>query len=836
MNKHKLNLELILPDEAMGCDACVRRLVDALSATPGVSQAHVEGDDAERLRLCLHYEPSLVRVDEVAALVRGAGAHLTARYGHLSVPVLGLRHERQARLVESMLARQPGVLHASVAFGTRRLLVEFDLERTSREAVLAAAEEVDVVSFAGPSSPAAPLGGHAHAHKPAHGHVHDHNHGHAHGTHGHGHAHGGPFGERSALVFSLACGAFTGIGWGAESLDATGWVPMALFALAYVFGSWFTLKEVVVALRARRFEIDFLMLFAAVGAAVLGEWFEGSLLLFLFTLGHALEGYAMGRARSAIEALAKLVPETALRISDERRQEEVPVGALAVGDRIFVKPNKRIPADGFVIEGVSSVNQAPITGESVPVEKRPVPDRGTALRSPETLAAEHRVFAGAINGTSALSVVVTKRAGESTLARVVKLVAEAETQKSPTQQFTDRFERLFVPVILVAVVALLFAWVIVDEPFTRSFYRAMAVLVAASPCALAIATPSAVLAGVARAARSGVLVKGGAHLEALGLVRTVAFDKTGTLTKGKPELTDVVVFEGSSEKELLSVAASVEKQSDHPLARAIVDGASKRRPDLELTGARNVEALIGMGVRASMGEDEVSIGKAALFTGGSALPSNAARAVEELQAGGRSVMVVRVGERFLGALGVMDAPRESARAVIAELHELGVEQTLMLTGDNQRVADEIAKQVGIRVARGDLLPEQKLEAVLEIARSGRGIAMVGDGVNDAPAMANATVGIAMGAGGSDVALEAADVALMADDLRALPFAVGLSRAARSIIRQNLWASLGMVAFLVPATVFDFARIGVAVALHEGSTLLVVVNALRLLAYERRVVA
>jgi Cd2+/Zn2+-exporting ATPase len=443
------------------------------------------------------------------------------------------------------------------------------------------------------------------------------------------------------------------------------------------------------------------------------------------------------------------------------------------------------------------------------------------------------VFAGTINGAAVLTAVVTKTASESTLARVVKLVAEAETQKSPTQQFTDRFERAFVPIILVVVVGLLFAWIVIDEPFARSFYRAMAVLVAASPCALAIATPSAVLSGVARAARAGVLVKGGAHLESLGLVRAIAFDKTGTLTEGKPRLTDVITVDGASEEELLAVAVAVEKQSDHPLASAIVEGATVRWPGLAAREASAVEAVVGYGVRATVAGAEVAIGKPGMFTRDAVLPQTVADAVGKLQGEGRTVMVVRSGARFLGALGVMDTPRESAGTVISELHALGIEQTIMLTGDNQRVADAVAKHVGIRVARGDLLPEEKVAAIAELASSKSRVAMVGDGVNDAPAMANATVGIAMGAGGSDVALETADVALMADDLRALPFAVGLSRAARSIIRQNLWASLGMVAFLIPATIFGFAKIGVAVALHEGSTLLVVANALRLLAYEHR---
>jgi len=734
----------------------------------------------------------------------------------VSLAVTGLRHERQARLAEGVIASLPGVLRANVAFGTRRLFVELDPSKTSRNAVVGSLGRAGLAVV-----PVARDGPNTHDHAP-----------HDHGAHeAKGHTHGGPFGESSELVFSLVCGVLTLVGWGLTKTGVSPYAPRALFIVAYVLGGWFTVQEVFTALRAKRFEIDFLMLIAALGAAALGNWFEGALLLFLFTLGHALEGYAMGRARKAIEALSELAPATALRIDNAGTESEVEVTTLVIGDHILVKPNTRVPADGFVLSGSSSVDQAPITGESVPADKVPAPDATAAAANPNGLAPEHRVFAATINGASALTVVVTRVASDSTLARVVKMVSEAETQKSPTQQFTDRFERIFVPVIIGVVVLLLFAGVVVEESFAKSFYRAMAVLVAASPCALAIATPSAVLAGVARAARGGVLVKGGAHLESLGLVRTMAFDKTGTLTEGKPKLTDVVTLQGTSEIDLLRITLAVEKQSDHPVARAIVVGAALRLPaGTPVPMASAVDAIVGFGVRAIVDGVEVSIGKPGLFTKEGALPADVAQAVEALLAGGRTLMVVRAADTFLGVMGVMDTPRESARTVVEELHRLGVTQTLMLSGDNQRVAEAVAAQVGIRTVRGDLLPEDKVEIVSQLARSATGVAMIGDGVNDAPAMANATVGIAMGAGGSDVALETADVALMADDLRALPFAVGLSRSARAIIRQNLWASLGMVLFLIPATILGFAGIGVAVALHEGSTILVVANALRLLAY------
>ncbi len=426
---------------------------------------------------------------------------------------------------------------------------------------------------------------------------------------------------------------------------------------------------------------------------------------------------------------------------------------------------------------------------------------------------------------------MTRRSTESALAKVVKMVSEAETQKSPTQRFTERFERIFVPLVLVLAVVLMFAWVVIDEPFSASFYRAMAVLVAASPCALAIATPSAVLSGIARAARGGVLVKGGGPLENLGSLTAIAFDKTGTLTEGRPRITDIVATPGVEEQELLAVAVAVEALSDHPLAEAIVRDGKPKIEGKAIPSASDLKSLTGRGVTATVDGETVWIGKPGMF-GSEGVPqlNEALRSrVDALRETGRTLMVVRKGDRDLGAIALMDTPRAAAKVALAKLHEIGITRMIMISGDNQKVAETIAKDVGLDEAWGDLMPEDKVEAIKKLRAQGK-VAMVGDGVNDAPAMASATVGIAMGAAGSDVALETADVALMADDLAHLPFAVGLSRQTRAIIWQNLVVSLGIVAFLVPATIFGLG-IGPAVALHEGSTLLVVFNALRLLAYK-----
>ncbi len=646
------------------------------------------------------------------------------------------------------------------------------------------------------------------------------------------HNHGGPFGERSELIFAILSVVALAIGWIVESQWSKE-AAIVSYVAAYFFGGSFAVREALENLKRGKFQIDTLMIAAAIGAAILGHWSEGALLLALFSIGHALEGYAMGRAKRAIEALGKLAPKFAL-VKRERGPEQVAIEALVVGDIVIVKPNERLPADGLVTTGETSVDQSPVTGESVPVDKRPFKGDASAADAFAKASADSKVFAGTINGPGAIEVHVSRLAQESTLARVVKLVAEAESQRSPTQQFTDKLERIFVPCVLIGVALLMLAWLVLDETFQQSFYRAMAVLVAASPCALAISVPSAVLSGIARAGRGGVLIKGGGPLENLGTLKAIAFDKTGTLTEGKPRLTDVVPLNGVSEVELLSYAIAIEELSDHPLAAAVVRDGLERIPLSDRLKAEGVEGITGKGVKGNVNGQAVWIGKPGMFDGsnGPAMPDDIRQQAFALESSGRTVMVVRRGDAFLGLLGLMDTPRASARDVVARLKALGIERMIMLTGDNQSVGDAIAKDVGLTDAKGGLMPEDKVSAIKDLVKQHGKVAMLGDGVNDAPALANATVGIAMGAAGSDVALETADVALMADDLAHLPFAVGLSRKTSAIIKQNLWVSLGVVAVLIPSTLLGL-QIGAAIIFHEGSTLIVVANALRLLAYRDR---
>ena len=638
--------------------------------------------------------------------------------------------------------------------------------------------------------------------------------------------------ENTELIFAIASGICWVAGLVTSFLAGIPlWLPTSLYMTGAFLGGVFTFSTAGKDLLKGKFEIDFLMLFAAIGAAALGKWGEGALLLFLFSLGQALERYAMQRARKSIAALSDLAPPTAL-LKKNGSPVEVAIEALKVGDIIVVKPNSKIAADGLVIKGLSPVNQAPITGESLPVDKSPGPDWEQESNL-NKIPADHRVFAGSINGGAVLEIKVLKAAQDSTLARLITLVREAEAQKSPTQHLADQFEKYYVPIVLLFVVLLMFAFLLIDEPFQDSFYRAMSVLIAASPCALAISTPSAVLAGIARAARQGVLIKGGRPLEDLGGLKAIAFDKTGTLTKGRPTLTQAIPFGDFSKEQLLRIAVAVEALSDHPLAKAIAEGGKAALGDTEIPKAENLQALTARGIRADYNGTTIHLGNRRLCTEitGKDIPDDIHKEMTSLEAEGHTVMIVHQDKQYVGLIAAMDVERPEAAATLASLRKMGIKQLVMLTGDHQKVAEAIAKKIGITDPMGSLLPEDKVKAIEALRKQVDRVAMVGDGVNDAPAMAKSTVGIAMGAAGSDVALETADIALLADKLDNLPFAIGLSRKANQIIKQNLVISLGMVAILVPLTLMGIIAIGPAVVGHEGSTVLVVLNALRLLRYQ-----
>lgn len=619
------------------------------------------------------------------------------------------------------------------------------------------------------------------------------------------------------LLLSLCGGFFLLVGFLGESLlQISPYLIIPLYLTAYLLGGFDLIQHAIKDLKKGHFHfnIDLLMLLAAIGAAILGQWAEGGLLLFLFSLAHALEHFALDKARSAIKALGALAPQMA-RVRRNGKDEEVPIEQVQVNDIVIILPAERLSIDGIVMSGVSAVDQSPITGESVPVEKK----------------AGDQVFAGTVNGNGALEIVNLKASGDRTLDRIVKLVEEAQTQKAPTEVFTEKFERIFVPIVLiVAVLVIAIPPIIGLLTIGESFYRAMALLVGASPCALALGTPSAVLAGIAQAARNGVLIKGGAYLENLGTLRAFAFDKTGTLTIGKPVITEVVPLNGTSESEVLRIAGAVESRSQHPLAKAVVKKAEEMK--ITLPDAGEVQSLTAKGVRSIVEGKTVELGSLRLWQSDNVdIPDQVRQVVEDLQGKGRSVIVIKHGDTWLGVLGVRDTPRDSAKKVLNELRNLGMKPLIMLTGDNKGIGNAVGKEVGIDEVKADLLPEDKVTLLKELLKTYGQVAMVGDGVNDAPALAHATVGISMGGAGTAVALETADVALMGDDLSKLPFAVGLSRAAQRTIRQNFYISLFVIALLIISTVTGFFGIGIAVIIHEGSTMVVVVNSLRLLMFK-----
>lgn len=625
-------------------------------------------------------------------------------------------------------------------------------------------------------------------------------------------------------------------------------IPGVLYLIAYITGGVFGVKAGLESLRQFRIDVDLLMVLAAIGAVLVGSPFEGAMLLFLFSLSNVLQAYALGRTRNAIKALMKLRPDTAL-LKRDGTTVLTPIEQLVVGDRIVVRPGERVPLDGVVMEGESAIDQSTLTGESMPVTKH----------------VNDIVFAGTINQTGSLDVKVTKLARDSTIAKLIKLVEEAQSEKAPTERFLDKFEQYYAIIVIVATMLLIIVPpLFFGVPFDDAFYRAITVMVVASPCALIISTPASILSAIANGARNGILFKGGAYLEQAAKIDVVAFDKTGTLTLGKPTVTDVTIIplgghlhkvaqdapehiRADQENILLTIAASVESKSEHPLALAIVDTAKHR--SLHVPEATNFKALPGKGVQARttfMGGMDVAVGSPRLFENTEVVGLDLAlQDMERLQDEGKtSVIVAKITHDtyvptaiILGVIAIADVIRPNAAEMVKQLKSLGVKRVVMLTGDNQRVARAVAKQVGVDAFYADLLPEDKVSQIkaLRIDEQGKPqiVAMVGDGVNDAPALASATMGIAMGAAGTDVALETADIVLMADDLRNIPYAISLSRQARKIVIQNLVFAISVIIVLVISALGFRLALPLGVVGHEGSTVIVVLNGLRLLGFRKQ---
>ncbi|MEH2047270.1 heavy metal translocating P-type ATPase [Nostoc sp.] len=628
--------------------------------------------------------------------------------------------------------------------------------------------------------------------------------------------------EHADTVAALLCGFLLFLGWLALHL---GWLGLAFLLLpaAYVIGGYESAREGLTTLfKEKELDVDLLMIVAAIGAASLGLWrreyhliIDGAILILIFAISGALEGYAMQRTERSIRSLMSLTPDTA-RVLLQGREEEIPITQLKVGDKIVVKPGELIPTDGIILSGYSTLNQAAITGESLPVEK--------------TVGAE--VFAGTLNGYGALQIKVHKPAQSSLIQRVIRLVEQAQTEAPPSQEFIDRFEKGYAKVIVVAGILLAtlppFLW---GWDWETTIYRALTFLVVASPCALMAAIMPTLLSGIANGARQGILFKNGAQLEKIGKVRAIAFDKTGTLTTGQLQVFQVITSSKYTNNDVLKTAVSVELSSEHPIGKAIVQAAG----DLNWVGAIEVQAIPGQGIVGIAQEQQVIVGNAIFVQQYvTNLPEELQEIVQSWEQDGKTVVWVARGTEVMGVIAIADEVRVEAAATISRLKKLGVEQIVMLTGDNQETAHSVAKAVGIDRVYAQLLPEDKLNVIRSLQQQYQTVAMVGDGINDAPALAQASVGIAMGVSGSDVALETADIVLMADRLEKIAVAMHLGRrclrrqATQLIVKQNIVVALSFIMLLLVGNFLGNINLPIGVIGHEGSRVLVTLSGLRLL--------
>jgi Cd2+/Zn2+-exporting ATPase len=617
--------------------------------------------------------------------------------------------------------------------------------------------------------------------------------------------------QRGRLVLTAVSGVALGAAMIAQHLVIRGDVASVLFVVAIVAGVWLVLPKAWGAIRRMQPDMNLLMTVAVVGAVVIGEWFEAAAVAFLFSLSLLLESWSVGRARRAIAALMDLAPPTAWLVGSEGSAKQVAPTAVPVGAAFLVKPGERIPLDGKVLDGTSDVNQAPITGESVPVPK----SHGDA------------VFAGTINGDGALRIESTRAASDTTLARIIRMVGDALSKRGPSEQWVEKFARVYTPtVMLLALAIFLVPPLVFSGAWAIWFYRALVLLVIACPCALVISTPVSFVAGIACAARQGVLVKGGAFLEAPAHLRAIAFDKTGTLTAGRPRVVEVVPLSGHDERELVERAAAMEQHSEHPIARAVLDYAETHH--FVPAPADDFQVLQGKGARATFDGREFWLGSHRYLEERGQETPDIHQRLETMSGQGRTVVVVGNATHVCGLVALADEIRPGIAATLAGLRAAGIEHLIMLTGDNRPTAEAVAAKAGIDELRAELLPEDKVTAIEAlVAKYGR-VAMIGDGVNDAPALARATVGIAMGAAGTDAAIETADIALMADDLSKLPWLIRHSRRVLAVVRQNIAFSLAVKLAFVILTFAGISSLWGAIAADMGASLLVIFNGLRLL--------
>jgi len=841
---HSFDLPVLMPD-AGDCTACAERLRSRLGVVDGIAAAEL--DQAGR-RLTVTYDPAVVPLSVLEDHARESGLALQQQFRHATLRLEGLDCPECAGAVEHGVTHIPGVLSASVSFAAGSLYVEYDagttdlsrvaeavgrtgyravvpgassnvvvvrvaemdcqdevkaiegrlrslpgvaswqvnlLERTLRvqfdpatlqtDAILAAVRDLGMT----PELTERAVEAVAWRRDPV---------------------------FLSTVASAICLGAAMIMDWTAP--DSV--LEHALHGLALGAGGWMAAKKALRAVMARRLDMNVLMTIAVLGAIAIGQWDEAATVAFLFALAQLLETYSLERARQAVRRLLAVVPPEAT-VRRDGQDVRVSVAEVALGETIVVRPGERVPLDGIVRAGGSALNQAPITGESMPVEKVP----------------GSQVFAGSINGEGALDVEVTHRAQETMLARIIALVEQAQAQKAPTQTFVERFAAIYTPAVIAgAVLIATLPPLLLAEAAWPWVYRALVLLVISCPCALVISTPVAVVCALARAARAGILIKGGRFLESLGGLKALALDKTGTLTRGRPVVVEVRPFHGLDAREVLRLAASVEARSEHPLAAAILHAARERT--VAWAKASDFRAVTGRGAYAQIDGVTYHVGSHRYMEALGVCNGALEAVLDELENRGETAVALSDGSRVLGVLGVADQLREGASESLGALRRLGVGPLVILSGDTQRTAEAIGRQAGADEVRAQLLPEDKVKAIQDLVRRHGSVGMVGDGINDAPALATATVGIAMGAAGTDAAVETADVALVRDDLRQLPAAVRLGRETLRIIRTNIALSLATKAAFVTLAVLGHATLWMAVAADMGTSLAVILNGMRLL--------
>lgn len=586
----------------------------------------------------------------------------------------------------------------------------------------------------------------------------------------------------------------------------------ALYILAIIIGGFDLFKEGFSDLIKLDFSMESLMTIAIIGAAFIGEWAEGSIVVILFAISEALERFSMDKARQSIRSLMDIAPKEAL-IRRNNVEQLVSVDKIDIDDIMIIKPGQKIAMDGLVINGHSSVNQAAITGESVPVEKQ----------------LDDEVFSGTLNEEGVLEVKVTKKVTDTTIAKIIHLVEEAQGERAPAQAFVDKFAKYYTPfIIIMALLIVVVPPLFFGGDWNKWLYQGLSILVVGCPCSLVISTPVSIVSAIGNAAKNGVLVKGGVYLEEIGHLRAIAFDKTGTLTKGKPVVTDFIATSSETDINYLSIISSLESLSQHPLASAILNEADKTNVDYKSIQIEDFQSITGKGLTGIHQNIRYYIGSPKLFSA-SVIEETAVKVqYRQFQEQGKTAMYFGTDEQILGVIAVADEVRDSSAAVISELHKLSIEHTIMLTGDNTKTAESIGKQLGVTEIKGDLMPQEKLDSIKALRTTYNKVAMVGDGINDAPALAASTVGIAMGGAGTDTALETADVALMGDDLQKLPFIVRLSRQTLKVIKQNITFSLGIKLLALLLVIPGWLTLWIAIVADMGATLLVTLNGLRLM--------